>query len=100
MNWAIECEKRGAGEILLCSIDKDGTKSGLDLEMIKKVSSAVRIPVIASGGCGLASHFSDGYLKGNVQAVSAGTYFCFKDQSFMQVRAHIKNAGIPVRLHT
>ena len=100
IKWGIECEKRGAGEILLCSIDKDGTKSGLDIKMIKKMSSAVRIPVIASGGCGLSSHFTEGYLKGNVQAVSAGTHFCFKDEGFMQVRAHIKNAGIPIRIHT
>ena len=100
LKWAIECEKRGAGEILLTSIDRDGTKSGLDIEMIKKVSSSVRIPVIASGGCGQAAHFSDGYLKGNVQAISAGTHFCFKDEGFMQVRAHIKNAGIPIRIHT
>lgn len=98
--WAIECEKRGAGEILLSSIDRDGTKSGLDIEMIKQVSNAVKIPVIASGGCGQASHFSEGYLKGNVRAISAGTYFCFKDEGFMQVRSHIKNAGIPIRIHT
>ena len=98
--WSVECEKRGAGEILLCSIDKDGTKSGLDLEMTERISKAVSIPVITSGGCGLASHFSDGYLKGKAHAVSAGTYFCFKDQSFMQIRAHINNAGIPIRLYT
>ena len=85
---------------MLCSIDKDGTKSGLDLEMTERISKAVSIPVITSGGCGLASHFSDGYLKGKAHAVSAGTYFCFKDQSFMQIRAHINNAGIPIRLHT
>ena len=85
---------------MLCSIDKDGTKTGLDLGMTERASKAVSIPVITSGGCGLASHFSDGYLKGNAHAVSAGTYFCFKDQSFMQVRAHINNAGIPIRLYT
>jgi cyclase len=100
VEWAVECEKRGAGEILLCSIDKDGTKAGLDLEITERTSKAISIPVITSGGCGLASHFSDGYLKGKAHAVSAGTYFCFKDQSFMQVRAHINNAGIPIRLHT
>jgi len=100
VQWAIECEQNGAGEILLCSIDKDGTNLGLDLEMTERVSKAVSIPVITSGGCGLASHFSDGFLKGNAHAVSAGTYFCFKDHSFMQVRAHVNNAGIPIRLHT
>ncbi len=100
VNWALECEKNGAGEILLCSIDKDGTNSGLDLDMTKEVSKVVSIPVITSGGCGLASHFSEGFLKGNAHAVSAGTYFCFKDQSFMQVRAHVNNAGVPTRLDT
>lgn len=100
VKWAIECEKNGAGEILLCSIDKDGTNTGLDLVMTQRVSQAVSIPVITSGGCGLASHFSEGFSKGNAHAVSAGTYFCFKDQSFMQVRAHVNNAGIPTRLHT
>ena len=100
VHWALECEKNGAGEILLCSIDKDGTNSGLDLDMTKEVSKVVSIPVITSGGCGLASHFSEGFLKGNAHAVSAGTYFCFKDQSFMQVRAHVNNAGVPTRLDT
>lgn len=100
VEWAIEAEKRGAGELLLTSIDRDGTHSGLDIETTRLVTSAVNIPVIASGGCGLASHFSSGFLDGRADAVSAGTFFCFKDQNPMQTRAHIRNAGIPIRLHT
>ncbi len=100
IEWAIEAEKRGAGEILLTSIDRDGTRSGLDLELTRQVVEAVSIPVITSGGCGLASHFVDGFTVGKTAAVSAGTYFCFKDENPMQTRSQIKNAGIPIRLHT
>jgi cyclase len=60
----------------------------------------VSIPVITSGGCGLARHFVEGFLQGGADAVSAGTFFCFKDQNPMQTRAHIRNAGIPIRLLT
>lgn len=99
VSWAIEGEKRGAGELLLTSIDRDGTRQGLDVEITRRVAEAVNLPVITSGGCGLASHFVDGFLKGKCDAVSAGTYFCFKDENPMQTRAQIKNAGIPIRLH-
>lgn len=98
--WAIEGEKRGAGEILLTSIDRDGTGEGLDVEMTRRVAESVSIPVITSGGCGLASHFVDGFVSGRADAVSAGTFFCFRDQNPMQTRSHIRNAGIPIRLHT
>jgi imidazole glycerol-phosphate synthase subunit HisF len=97
--WAVEGERRGAGEILLTSIDRDGSRSGLDVEMTRRVVESVSIPVITSGGCGLASHFVAGFLQGKADAVSAGTYFCFKDENTMQVRSHIKNAGVPIRLH-
>jgi cyclase len=83
VKWAKEGEMRGAGEILLTSIDV----------------VSVSVPVITSGGCGLAAHFVDGYISGKADAVSAGTYFCFKDENTMQVRSHIKNAGVPIRLH-
>jgi len=99
VSWAAEGERRGAGEILLTSIDRDGMRSGLDLELTRRVVDSVSIPVVTSGGCGLASHFVEGYLLGGADAVSAGTYFCFKDENTMQVRSHIKNAGIPIRLH-
>lgn len=100
VNWALEAEKRGAGEILLTSIDRDGTRQGLDLELTRRVAEAVTIPVITSGGCGLAKHFVDGFREGKADAVSAGTYFCFKDENPMQTRSQIKNAGIPIRIHS
>ncbi len=99
VEWAIEGEKRGAGEILLTSIDRDGGRNGLDTELTRLVVESVSIPVITSGGCGLASHFIAGFVEGKADAVSAGTFFCFKDENTMQVRAHIKNAGITIRLH-
>jgi imidazole glycerol-phosphate synthase subunit HisF len=100
IEWAKECEKLGAGEILLSSIDNDGMRQGLDISTIKEVSESVSIPVIASGGCGLAKHFSEGFSEGNCDAVSAGTFFCFQDQNIMQTRSHVKNAGINVRIKT
>jgi cyclase len=100
VDWAIEGEKRGAGEVLLTSIDRDGTRRGLDLEMTRRVADSVSIPVITSGGCGLAKHFIEGFLEGKADAVSAGTYFCFKDENPMQTRSQISNAGIPIRLQT
>lgn len=98
--WAREGERRGAGEILISSIDRDGTRSGLDVELTRQVVDAVSVPVVASGGCGLAEHFVDGFKGAGADAVAAGTYFCFKDENPMQVRARIKNAGIPIRLNT
>jgi len=99
IKWAVEGERRGSGELLLTSIDRDGTKQGLDLVLAKKIAEQVSIPIIVSGGCGMAKHFIDGFIKGKADAVSAGTYFCFKDENPMQTRAQIKNAGIPIRLH-
>ncbi len=99
IKWAIECEKLGAGEILLTCIDLDGTSKGLDNKLTNEVVCNVSIPVITSGGCGLASHFSDGFIDGSADAVSAGTYFSFKDQNPMQTRSHIRNSGIPIRFH-
>jgi cyclase len=100
VEWAMEGERRGAGEILLTSIDRDGTRRGLDVELTRLVVESVSIPVITSGGCGLAAHFVEGFIVGKAAAVAAGTYFCFQDQNPMQTRAHIKNAGIPIRLHS
>lgn len=100
ITWAKECESRGAGEILITSIIKDGTSSGLDILMTKNISEAISIPVITSGGCGLAKHFIDGFLIGKADAVAAGTFFCLRDQNPMQTRSHIKNAGIPIRTIT
>ncbi len=97
--WAVEGERLGAGEILLTSIDRDGTRAGLDCELTQQVAAAVTIPVITSGGCGLAQHFVDGFRQGGADAVSAGTYFSFKDENPMQTRSQIKNAGFPIRMH-
>jgi cyclase len=97
--WAIEGQKRGAGEILLTSIERDGSGAGLDEQLTRRVVDEVSIPVITSGGCGLAKHFVDGFKEAGANAVAAGTYFCFKDQNPMQTRAQIRNAGIPIRLH-
>lgn len=99
VEWAREGERRGAGEILLTSIDHDGMRDGLDVEITRRIAENASIPVITSGGCGLASHFVEGFLQGKADAVSAGTYFCFKDENPMQTRSQIKNAGIPIRLH-
>jgi cyclase len=98
--WAVEGERRGAGEILLTSIDRDGTSRGLDIDLTRKVAESVSVPVITSGGCGLATHFVEGFIQGKADAVSAGTFFCFRDQNPMQTRSQISNAGVPIRLHT
>jgi imidazole glycerol-phosphate synthase subunit HisF len=100
VEWAVQCEARGAGELMLTSIDRDGTRKGLDVELTRRVAERVSIPVIAAGGCGVAKDFVDGFLLGKADAVSAGTFFSFQDQNPMQTRAHISNAGIPIRLHT
>jgi len=100
VEWAKEGARRGAGEILITAIERDGTTEGLDLNATRAVADAVDVPVITAGGCGLARHFSEGFLEGHADAVSAGTFFCFKDQNPMQARAHIRNAGIPIRLIT
>ncbi len=97
VEWALEVEKRGAGEILLTSVDNDGTRAGMDIDVLRAVTAAVKIPVVASGGCGSAIHFIDAFKVGNADAVSAGTYFAFKDENPMQCRSQIYNSGVPIR---
>ena len=97
LKWANEVVQRGAGEVLVTAIDRDGTGEGLDLALIAAMASTLSVPVIASGGCGLAHHFVEGYQAG-AAAVAAGTFFCQRDQNPMQCRAHIRNAGLPIRL--
>lgn len=98
VEWAMEVEKRGAGEILMSNIDFDGKRQGLDLDVLSMCAKQLSIPLIASGGCGLAQHFSDAFLKAKVDAVSAGNFFAQRDQNFIQTRAQIKNQGIHIRM--
>ena len=97
LKWAKEAVKRGAGEILLNSIDNDGMGNGLDLEITKFISAKIQAPLIISGGCGLSKHFVEGYMSG-ASAVSAGTFFCQRDQNPMQCRSQISNAGVSIRM--
>lgn len=95
--WAAECERRGAGEILLTSMDRDGTKSGFDLELLRQVSGAVNVPVIASGGAGSSEHLVAGIAEGHAAAVLAASIFHFGELSIAQVKADMAAAGLPVR---
>jgi cyclase len=96
--WAIEVAKRGAGEILLTSMDRDGTKNGFDLELTRAVSDAVPVPVIASGGVGNLQHLADGITKGHADAVLAASIFHFGEHTVGQAKQLMASQGIPVRL--
>jgi imidazole glycerol-phosphate synthase subunit HisF len=98
VEWAREAADRGAGEILLTSIDKDGTRSGFDLPMTAAVSSAVAIPVIASGGAGTFAHFTDVFTTGRADAALAASIFHFSEHAVSDLKQHLAVAGIPVRL--
>jgi cyclase len=100
VEWAVQAERLGAGEILLTCIDRDGMGNGLELEMTRLASEAISVPLITSGGCGLAAHFVDGYLIGNADAVAAGSFFAHRDQNFMQTRSQIRNGGVNIRVHS
>jgi cyclase len=97
---AVRAARAGAGEILLTDADRDGTGEGLNCAVGRAVADAVPIPIILSGGCGRAEHFVEGFQQGGAEAVAAGTFFCFRDQNPMQTRAHIRNAGVPIRMET
>ncbi|MCI8676287.1 MAG: imidazole glycerol phosphate synthase subunit HisF [Atopobiaceae bacterium] len=96
--WAQEAARRGAGEILLTSMDRDGTKSGFDIPLTRAVARAVPIPVIASGGVGTLEHFAEGILDGEADAVLAASVFHFGTFSIRQVKEYMASQGIPVRL--
>ena len=100
VEWAHEAAQRGAGEIVLVDADRDGTGKGLDCALCAEVAYSLPIPVILSGGCGIASHFSDGILDGGAEAISAGTFFAFRDQNPIQTRSHVRNSGIDIRMET
>lgn len=99
IDWALEAEKKGAGEILLTSMDCDGTKSGYDLELTKRVCQAVNIPVIASGGAGKVEHFKDVLDDGvGADAALAASLFHFKELEIKNLKEYLRNQGISVRL--
>ncbi len=98
VEWAREAESRGAGEILLTSIDRDGTKVGFDCELTAAVSTAVSIPVIASGGAGCLDDFVDVFTTGCADAALAASIFHYAETSVPALKAHLSARGIPVRL--
>jgi cyclase len=98
VDYAVECVERGAGEILLTSMDRDGAKIGYDLELLKAMTSAVSVPVIASGGAGNAQHMVDAVIQGGADAVLAASIFHFGEVSISEVKQAMAGAGIPVRL--
>lgn len=98
LDWAREAEDRGAGEILLTSMDADGTRVGFDLELTKMVSEAVRIPVIASGGAGSAAHFADVFTSGKADAALAASIFHFGVSDARVLKKELATRGVPVRL--
>ena len=98
VEWAREAESRGAGEILLTSIDRDGTKAGFDCTMTAAVSQAVSIPVIASGGAGGLDHFVDVFTAGCADAALAASIFHFAETSVTSLKHYLQQRGIPVRL--
>jgi cyclase len=96
--WAREGEKLGAGEILLTSMDRDGTKEGYDIDLTRAIAEAVGIPVIASGGIGKLEHFYDGLTAGKADAALAASVFHYGEFSVGQVKAYLQDRGVPVRL--
>jgi cyclase len=98
IEWAMKVEKIGAGEILLTSIDTDGTKDGYDIELTKAVSEAVEIPVIASGGAGKMEHFLEVFKKTNCSAALAASVFHFREISIKELKLFLKSNGINVRI--
>ncbi len=98
ITWARRMADYGAGEILLTSMDRDGTKNGFDLELTRKISEAIPIPVIASGGVGNLQHLADGIIEGKADAVLAASIFHFGEYSVAEAKAYMSERGIEVRL--
>jgi cyclase len=96
--WAREAVERGAGEVLLTSMDRDGTTSGYDLELTRAVADAVGVPVIASGGVGELEHLSEGITEGGADAVLCASIFHYGAHTVREAKQHLRSAGIPVRL--
>ena len=98
VEWAMKADQLGAGEILLTSMDGDGTKAGYDLALTKAVAEAVTIPVIASGGAGTMEHFYDAFTKGNADAALAASLFHYKEMEIKDLKKYLSDKGIPMRL--
>ena len=98
VEWAVTAEKMGAGEILLTSMDCDGTKAGYDLLLTKTIAEAVSIPVIASGGAGTMEHFYEAFTEGKAEATLAASLFHYKELEIKQLKEYLKDKGVSVRL--
>ncbi len=98
VEWAVRAEKLGAGEILLTSMDCDGTKAGYDIELTRRVAESVSIPVIASGGAGCREHFYEALSAGKAEAVLAASLFHYKELEIREVKEYLRDKGISVRL--
>lgn len=98
VEWAVKAESLGAGEILLTSMDCDGAKGGYDIELTKAVSSAVKIPVIASGGAGTEEHFFEALTQGGAEAALAASLFHYKELEIREVKEYLRKKGVSVRL--
>ena len=98
VEWARKVEELGAGEILLTSMDRDGTKEGFDIELTRTIAESVRIPVIASGGVGTLDHIAEGLTEGKADAALAASIFHFRKYSIKETKEYLKDRGIPVRL--
>ena len=98
LEWAVLAEKMGAGEILLTSMDGDGTKAGYDNQLNRTIAEAVKIPLIASGGAGTKEHFYDALTEGGADAALAASLFHYKELEIMELKKYLSGRGIPVRL--
>lgn len=98
VEWAMEAERRGAGEILLTSMDGDGTKAGFDLELTRTIAENVKIPVIASGGAGKLEHFHEALTIGKADAALAASLFHYKELEIKEVKQYLRDQGVSVRL--
>jgi cyclase len=98
VKWAKKMEELGAGELLLTSMDRDGTKEGYDLELTRTISEAVSIPVIASGGAGNLEHLYAGFVEGKADAVLAASIFHYREYSIRQAKEYLRTKNVPVRL--
>ena len=98
VEWAMEADRRGAGEILLTSMDCDGTKSGYDLELTRTIADHVSVPVIASGGTGTKEHFYEALTDAHADAALAASLFHYKELEINEVKQYLRDRNVPVRL--